>query len=303
MSLNSPVVLIVFNRPEHTRQLLEVLKQVKPSKLHIIADGPRTDHPSDILLCQEVKNLIESQVNWPCEIKKNYSEKNLGCKIRISSGLDWVFSTEERAIILEDDCIPDISFFKFCDELLEKYKNHSEISHIGGNNFLFNRLKIDDSYYFSRYTHVWGWATWQRAWQNYDVTLKQWPQIKKEQTLEKILGKQQAKFWSEKFDGVYNGQDDTWDHQWTFSSMINQKLAIVPKVNLITNIGFGKNSTHTLFHSKFANMKRESLNFPLKHPTVIQRNLKADTLVAKSNYNPFLFVKYVKKILKYLRIL
>ena len=227
----------------------------------------------------------------------------MGCKFRISSGLDWVFGTEERALILEDDCIPDISFFKFCDELLEKYKNHSEISHIGGNNFLFDRLKIDDSYYFSRYTHVWGWATWKRAWQNYDVTLKKWPQIKKDRTLEKILGKQQAKFWGEKFDGVYSGQDDTWDHQWTFSSMINQKLAIVPKVNLITNIGFGKNSTHTLFHSKFAKMKRESLNFPLNHPTTIQRNVKADTLVAKSNYNSFLLVKYAKKILKSLKIL
>jgi len=301
MSLNSPVVLIVFNRPEQTRQLLEVLKEVAPPKLRVIADGPRTGHPDDTLLCNEVKSLIEREVTWPCEIKKNYSEKNLGCKLRISSGLDWVFSIDEKAIILEDDCIPDITFFKFCDELLEKYQNHSEINHIGGNNFLFDRLKINESYYFSKYTHVWGWATWKRAWQNYDVALKQWPQIKKERTLEKILEKQQAKFWGEKFDGVYNGQDDTWDHQWTFSSMINQKLAIVPKVNLITNIGFGKNSTHTFFKSKFANMKRESLTFPLKHPEKIILNTQADQIVARSNYNPGLIYKFLKKIILWIK--
>jgi hypothetical protein len=165
------VALIIFNRTDTTKKVFEVLRQVKPAKLLVIADAPRHNYPDDIEKCAATRQIIE-QVDWNCQVIKNYSEKNLGNKLRISTGLNWVFEQVEQAIILEDDCLPHPSFLPFCEDLLDKYQDDQRIMTRSGNNFQFGRKRTEYSYYFSRYTLIWGWATWRRAWQHYDAEMK-----------------------------------------------------------------------------------------------------------------------------------
>ena len=176
--MKTPVAFIIFNRPDTTKRVFEAIRQAKPPKLFVIADGSRSDRLGEAEKCAATRAIIDG-VDWECEILTNYSDVNLGCKIRVSSGLDWVFSEVEEAIILEDDCLPHPSFFAFCEELLEKYRNDSRIMQICGSNVLKDQVNIDDSYYFSKYGPIWGWASWRRAWQEYDVDMKLWAEVKK----------------------------------------------------------------------------------------------------------------------------
>lgn len=175
--LNTPVAFIIFNRPDTTRRVFEMIRQAQPPKLLVIADGARENHPSDRQNCAAAKGII-AEVDWDCEVTTNYSDRNLGCRDRLASGLNWVFEQVPEAIILEDDCLPHSSFFRFCEEMLLKYRNDNRIMHIGGNNFQMQKSRTNDSYYFSRYNHCWGWASWGRAWQHYDVDMKLWNLIK-----------------------------------------------------------------------------------------------------------------------------
>ena len=168
--LNTPVVFIIFNRPDTTQKVFDEIKKVKPKKLFVISDGPRK--PSEEKLCVETRKIIDG-VDWECEVLKNYSDKNLGLKERISSGLNWVFNNTEEAIILEDDCVPDQSFFKFCEEMLDRYRGNKNIMMIGGSNPLKD-FEIENAYTFSKYYQIWGWATWKRAWDKYDIDMKGW---------------------------------------------------------------------------------------------------------------------------------
>jgi hypothetical protein len=175
--LRTPVAFIIFNCPETTDRVFEQIAKAKPSKLLVIADGPRENSPGEAERCAAVRSIIDN-VDWDCEVLTNYSDVNLGCKRRIASGLDWVFDTVEEAIILEDDCLPDPTFFRFCDELLEKYRDDERITMISGDNFQFDRKKTDSSYYFSRDPHIWRWASWRHVWKNYDVDMQLWPEIR-----------------------------------------------------------------------------------------------------------------------------
>src|SRR5579883_3534944 len=193
--LKTPVVLIIFKRADTTERVLEVIRQVKPSQLFVIADGPRADRSEEVEKCAAARALIE-QVDWQCEVFKNYSEVNLGCAKRVSSGLDWVFSNVEEAIILEDDCLPHPTFFRFCEELLEKYRYDTRISSISGQNVLLKHRRTNYSYFFSRYNLCWGWASWKRAWQHYDLYIKLWKEIQSEGFLKDILlDPLEVKFW------------------------------------------------------------------------------------------------------------
>lgn len=169
--MKAPIVLITFNRPLLTKQVFNVISKAKPSVLFLISDGPRNG--AERKLVEETRQII-SLIDWPCKVFRKYSDVNLGCKISVSSGLDWVFSRADRAIILEDDCVPDPSFFTFCDDLLDKYEDNPKIMHITGSFLLGNNSVSKDSYYFSHFTSVWGWATWRRAWTKYDVAIKDW---------------------------------------------------------------------------------------------------------------------------------
>ena len=174
--LTTPVAFLIFNRPDTTARVFEAIRQAKPPKLLVVADGPRPDRPDDVEKCKAARAIID-RVDWACEVLTNYSDLNLGCGKRPATGITWVFEQVEEAIIFEDDCLPHPSFFRFCEELLNYYRHDERIMVISGNNFQFGRNRTDDSYYFSRYNHIWGWASWRRAWEYFDYDLKLWPKI------------------------------------------------------------------------------------------------------------------------------
>lgn len=274
--LTTPVALIIFNRPDTARRVWEIIRQVKPPKLLVVADGARENHPTDRQNCAETRALVE-QVDWDCEVLTNFSDRNLGCRQRVASGLDWVFARVPEAIVLEDDCLPHLSFFRFCEELLTKYRDDRRVMHIGGNNFQPLKGRTDDSYYFSRYNHCWGWASWRRAWQYYDVDMKLWSFVRDGNWLEDILQDRDAvKEWNRNFQKISDRITDSWDYQWTFACWLQHGLSILPNVNLVSNIGFSKEATHTYRKNLFAEIPVRSMEFPLKHPVTMIRSHQAD---------------------------
>ena len=274
--LNTPVVLIIFNRPDTTKKVFAEIAKAKPSKLLIIADGPRSNRIGEVERCLATRAIVDN-VDWPCEVLTNYSDINLGCKCRVSSGLDWVFQQVPEAIILEDDCLPEPSFFRFCEELLIRYRDDESVAMISGNNFQFGENRGDASYYFSRYTHIWGWATWGRAWKYYDVEAKDWADFLSENWLKSFFyNLTEKKYWTNIFQSVADGKIDTWDYQWTMAAWRNHMVSIVPNFNLISNIGFGVDATHTFGSSIFNQMPVDRMTFPLVHPRFSFTNKEAD---------------------------
>jgi hypothetical protein len=301
--LTTPVAFLIFNRPDTTARVFEAIRQAKPPKLLVVADGPRPDRPDDVEKCKAARAIID-KVDWDCAVLTNYSDVNLGCKSRVSSGLNWVFDTVEEAIIIEDDCLPHPSFFQFCEELLEYYRHDQRIMVISGDNFQFGRKRTEYSYYFSRYNHIWGWASWRRAWQYYDLKMKLWQEISDGSWLESILGETQAvKYWTKIFQTAYDNKVDSWDYGWTFACWIQNGLTILPNVNLVSNIGFGADATHTsrAIQSVVNNPVRE-MSFPLQHPPFITRHFEADRFTWENIYRPqiSLLFKLKSKILKLL---
>ena len=245
MMVKSPVAWIVFNRPQHAARTFEVLRQQQPSRLFIIADGPRPGHATDAERCAAVRKIAE-QVDWPCEVSRNYAAANLGLKNRVSSGLDWVFDAVERAIILEDDCLPHPDFFRFCDDLLEYYADDERVSVITGNNFQHGRRRGEAAYYFSKYNHCWGWASWRREWRRYQGDIPFWPQWRHSEQWRRLTPDAvERRYYEEIFDLVRADGIDTWDYQWTASIWRYGGLTATPNVNLVSNIGFDADATHT----------------------------------------------------------
>lgn len=267
--LATPVAFIVFNRPATTERVFAAIAAAKPPKLLVIGDGARQHRPGEAETVAAVRRIVE-RVDWDCEVLTNFSPTNLGCKLRVSSGLDWVFEQVEEAIVLEDDCLPDPSFFRFCAELLERYRHNSRIGMISGVNFQFGRGgRLDSSYYFSKYSMIWGWASWRDRWlPSYDVALAQWPRVGNDATLKKAMGSAyEAAYWRKIFDRVRRGEIDTWDYQWFFANFLAGRLSVVPAANLISNLGYGSGATHTTnAESKLANMEIVPMAFPLRHP-------------------------------------
>ena len=262
----------------------------------VIADGPRADRPGEAEKCSITRSIIE-KVDWPCEVLKNYADVNLGCKVRVSSGLDWVFNTVEEAIILEDDCLPHPTFFRFCEELLDKYRDDERVMMISGDNFQFGRKRTLYSYYYSHYAHIWGWSSWRRAWKKYDVTMQLWPEIRNGNWLGDLFdNRRSVRFWKMIYDKVYKGDINTWDFQWTFACLVHHGLVILPNSNLISNIGFNNEATHTEAGSKFANMKSEPMLFPLHHPPYIARDTLADAYVDKQMFTPSNLMRAINKL-------
>lgn len=237
MGLKTAVAFMVFNRPDTTEQVFAAIRNAQPETLLLVADGPRSDRPGEAAECSAVRAIVE-RIDWPCRVLKNYSDVNLGCKGRVSSGLDWVFSEVEEAIILEDDCLPHPDFFSFCETLLELYRHDERIMMIGGTNYLGERLKMPESYVFSRYFPVWGWASWRRAWQRYDLSMGNWPRFREEKQLRGFYADgYMRRFLTSMFDDAFSGRINTWDSQWFFTCLSNNGLSIIPQRNMISNIG------------------------------------------------------------------
>lgn len=300
--LTTPVAFIIFNRLDTTRRVFAEIAKARPSKLLVIADGPRTNRLGEAEKCAQTRAVIDG-VDWDCEVLTNFSEVNLGCKRRVSSGIDWVFEQVEEAIILEDDCLPDPTFFRFCQELLERYRHDQRIGMISGDNFQLGNRRNDDSYYFSKYVHIWGWASWRDRWANsYDVTMSRWPGIRDEAWLTDMVGNaREALFWHKVFERVYRGEIDTWDYQWVFANWVEGRMTILPAVNMISNIGFDANATHTTGDSELANLARCPIGFPLKHPPGVFKNVQADMFSEKRCFRVPLVKRVRNKLAGWLR--
>lgn len=304
--INCAVTMIIFNRYDNAKQVFDEIRKVKPPKLFVIADGPRIDRPHEAELCTKTRNIIE-EVDWKCEIITHFSDTNMGCQQRIATGLTWLFTQVEESIILEDDCLPSLSFFYYCEELLEKYRHDKRIMMISGNNHSFSKPKTagvieNDSYYFTRHVHIWGWATWARAWESYDLSMKKWPAYKKSGYLSAFFNKKSYYyFWEAMFDFYLKKRIPSWDGAWVFAVWSQSGLSIAPKVNLIQNTGVSADATHTTNHDCYSRLNRQELDFPLQHPECIVENRLLDNREMKIRLRemkrlPYPLCKWASKI-------
>ena len=309
---------MIFNRPKETQLLFNAIKEVKPKKLYVAADGPR-NNGKDEIVCMETKKVLD-QIDWECELITLFRDQNLGCGKAVSGAISWFFKNEEEGIVLEDDCLPTIDFFRFCDEMLFKYKSDSRIMHIAGTNLFSDNYDSNDSYHFSKYANIWGWATWQRSWIQYDFNISKFSSFRKTNYFRQYFNYLPAyvsrlKCYSSVFENhIEKKTIDTWDYQWCFTCVSNTGMSIVPKSNLIKNIGFDNNATHTVSFDDFYSKNQQDLKFPLIHPEFVMINHKQDLVYEKKIFGSFLntlkfisidFIrKYVlKRNLSYLKYL
>lgn len=279
-----PVLILIFNRPNHFERLLDQLKLAKPKKIYIAGDGPRQSYAGDELSINETRKKLEL-VNWPCEIHTLFQEKNQGCRKAVSMGIDWFFENVNEGIILEDDCIPDVSFFEFVCEMLMKYRLDNRVMSVGAQHFAGNNHLIEDSYFFSRHVHCWGWATWKRAWALYDKDMENWPKLSETRWLYSVGGNDIyfESYWKTIFNNCFQGKIDSWAYRWLFSCWSQNGLSILPAVNLVANIGFGSDSTHTARGNNVTeNLPIESMPFPLKHPEICVPDFYSDKWTDKN---------------------
>lgn len=288
-TVKTAIAMLIFNRQENTRKVFEQVRKVKPSKLFIIADGPRENKEDDKLKCKQTREIFNN-IDWDCKLYKNFSEVNLGCAKRGATGFSWVFDNVEECIFLEDDCLPNMTFFKFCDELLEKYRNDTRIMLISGTNQLGKWEKSKYSYHFSKFGGIWGWASWKRAWKYYDFDIKLWNDKNIKNILRERLNFFQYISRKSIYDDIYNKEAtfSSWAYQWGFSRIVQSGLAISPRVNLITNIGAGEDATNTKKASAVSNLKSYEIEFPLRHPPYIivddEYDKKMYNKICGSNY-------------------
>jgi hypothetical protein len=279
-----PVALLIFNRPKNTAHVLGAIRAYKPETLLVVADGPRPARPDDITLCADTRAVVENGVDWPCNLKLCYADSNMGCGIRVSSGLDWVFSDVEEAIILEDDTVPNPTFFAFCGELLERYRNEPKVFSICGDSVIYPLLKAKCSYRFSSFFSPWGWATWRDRWAQYDFSMKFWPSLRDGGRLSQVIPEYDWRDrWSTLMDATAAGKIDTWDYQWISLIWQQRGLVIQSTNNLIMNIGTGADASHTLssFHPRcYRNTK--AVHHPLMHPSKVFVHLSIEHQVRDS---------------------
>jgi len=280
--VRSSVLFLVFNRPETTRQVFNTIRAARPPKLYVAADGPRQSRCGEAQLCSEVRDIVGA-VDWPCEVNTLFRTNNLGCKEGVSGGIAWFFTHESEGIILEDDVLPIPTFFDFCDELLERYRNDDRVAMISGSNLVSGHASASESYFFTNYCNIWGWATWRRVWEHYDVTMKEWPRWRDNGGLARVSNGKLGfeSYWRGVLDAAHGGKIDTWDYQWTFNCWRLGGLTILPKYNQTRNLGFGAGATHTTTEApKFLeSLRTEQLMFPLVHPEIVQRDSNVDELI------------------------
>ncbi|WP_285010271.1 nucleotide-diphospho-sugar transferase [Pedobacter faecalis] len=244
--VKSPILFLVFNRPEVTKLVFDEIRKAQPSRLYIAADGPRGNRPDETDLCKKVLEIVD-QITWPCTVQRLVRMENLGCRDAVSGAIDWFFSNEPEGIILEDDCLPEPDFFRYCDYMLEHFRDDTRFRHVAGCNLQLGKIWNTASVYYSNQTNVWGWASWARVWKDYDKYLSRYEASEVEDQFAKIFSDHFAvEFWVQIFKDLKSGKIDTWDYQLTIINFFNNGLSVIPNVSLIKNIGFGKGATHTL---------------------------------------------------------
>ncbi len=296
-SLSTPVLFIIFNRLNTTRRVFDVIRKVKPSRLYIAADGPRKDQPNDESKVQAVRQYVLSHIDWECEVKTLWREGNLGCKCAVSKAVTWFFEQEEYGIILEDDVLPDSSFFGYCAQLLELYKNDKQVMHISGLNVCGKWKEKVQSYHGSYFGNVWGWASWRRAWKFYDVGISEWSDPKiRERVLQDYFPEEMRVQRKQLYDDLYNGLINTWDYQWTFCRLLQGGISLIPSVNLVENLGFDQDAVHTSDRPYWMPDRKFSIKLPL---------IKGDCAIDREYdniHNSYAFGKKVKQRTLWTRI-
>jgi len=279
--MNTPVLFLIYNRPEYTNKVFEAIRKAKPRKLFIHADGPKKGNVDDIKLCIETRNIL-NQIDWKCEVKTLFRDENLGCKLGMSGGISWFFEEIEEGIILEDDCLPTQSFFRYCEILLNKYREKKEIMMISGSNpSVF--VDIDTDYFFSHFYHIWGWATWRRSWKKFDIEISTWPKFRDSDFLEKKFPTNVTNriFLKQMFDQIYSKPASVWGVQWTYACLTNNGFAILPAQNMISNIGFV--GTHKMNDKQLALETKEIEVDTLRHPNKVEADSIIDDRLFESS--------------------
>jgi hypothetical protein len=274
--VKSPILFLIFNRPKETQLLFNAIREAKPKKLYVAADGPRNNGKDD-LICKKTKDVL-NQIDWDCELITLFRKENLGCGKAVSSAITWFFENEEEGIILEDDCLPSADFFRFTDEMLDRYRTDDRIGHICGCNFQEGIIRGEGDYYYSKLTHVWGWASWRRVWNKYDFSMNGLETAIEDDFLAALIDNK----WNK--NALYNaftstklGEIDTWDYQYMFLNQVNSHLSVIPNYNMISNIGFNADGTHTFdTNSPMSNVSFNKLPVDMEHPRFIFQNRMAD---------------------------
>lgn len=287
---NTPVAIFTFNRPQLTERLLGILAKIKPRRILVVSDGPRPHVLGDVEKCAAVRSLFDS-LDWECSVERNFAETNMGSFPRNSSGLNWVFEQVEEAIILEDDCLPDLSFFPYCEELLDKYRDDSRIGLISGNNFLKRPVdRQTPSYFFSCYAMTWGWASWRRTWQQVDFNMPYWPEYRDSGKLRQaVFTSSEAKYWQSIYDAILEQRmNNAWDYQLILACLRFNLLTIVPLVNLVSNVGFGQDATYCTHNNFLVNhIPIHEMKFPLAHPAKVQALKRLDYQIFRRRFHEY----------------
>lgn len=282
--MDIPVLLIVWRRPHTLHEVINAIRSVAPTRLFVACDGPNSTRPGEVEKVAATRQLIEDEIDWPCKIERFYSDVNQGCRLGVSRAITWFFDHVEEGIILEDDCVPHPDFFLYCSVLLERYRFDTRVWCISGANFQDGNWRGDGSYYFSRYNHCWGWASWRSRWQKYDSDLRQWPSIRDSGFLKTIFpDRAERTYWSRIWQRLYDHcEPNTWDYQWTFTCLINGGLTALPNYNLVKNVGFGEDATHTTFKLDVPD-SRGGID-PNRVPSFILRDASADSYTSRFHY-------------------
>lgn len=276
--MRSAVLFIIFKRPDTTRRVFERIREAQPPRLYIAADGPRKDRSDEIEKCKAARKIVEV-IDWPCEVHRLYRDENLGCGKGVSSAITWFFEHEEQGIIIEDDILPHIDFFRYCDEMLDRYKDDERIQEIGGHNTLYNGYSSDAPYYLSNFQIIWGWASWKRVWDTYVYDINMIPREKLNEKFINRVPQKTCEYFMRIYDKMSSDGIDTWDYQLYFNQILHNRYAIVPYVNMTRNIGFDSlDAAHTSGPNSKELHHIERTPYPFVHPEVLFEDKDADKI-------------------------
>lgn len=279
-----PVLLIFFNRADCVEQTLGAIRAARPPRIYLATDAPRPDVPTDVARCAAAQAMVDRLIDWPCTVQRRKTSTNRGSGETVAAAIFWFFTHEERGLIFEDDCLPDPAFFPFCAELLDRYADDPRVAMISGDQFVPGGWACQDgaSYAFVRLSQIWGWATWRRAWANFDPTMAAWPGDRERRMLHRIFrSRHDRKYWDRRFTWCHRNEMNVWDYRWAYARWHHDQVGIVPARNLVSNIGFRPDALHTTMAHPVAAMPTQPLQLPLRHPPTVAIDYQLDARTAR----------------------